>query len=283
MTSVLGRARTAGAMRMREWAFPAPPVEREVLHAEPEGGSDDRPPLLFVHGLGHGAWCWAESWLPRAAQAGWSGHALSVRAHGQSGGADRRLRIRLSEYEHDVLQVASGLPRPPVVVAHSLGTVVAARVAARYPFAAVVLLTPPGVTHGVGTLLHNLRRKPLHVVRMTAGLPVHLDEDDLFAGLDEATAANYVSRLDEEPPIVQYQLAFHTPPGQPVNGAPVLVYGAEQDTLVPAGDVERTATYYGVPIRWLPGVGHDVMLDAGNEQVLDTVLADITEALDLDG
>jgi pimeloyl-ACP methyl ester carboxylesterase len=266
-------------MRVREWAFPAPPVEREVLSVQP-ADPNDRPPLLFVHGLGHGAWCWAESWMPRAAEQGWSTYALSLRAHGRSGGRERRRRIRLSEYEHDLMQTVSTLPRPPVVVAHSLGCVVTSRVAARYPFAAIVLLTPVGVTHGVDMLAHTARRAPEHVARMTAGLPVNLRGVDLFDQLDAASAADYVGRLDDEPPLVQLQIVVRRPPALAVASPPVLVYGADRDTLVPRSGVERTARFYGEPARWLADIGHAVMLDEGNERALDVVLNDLSATLD---
>ena len=274
----MSRRRHAGAMRVREWAFPARPVERELLAIEP-AEPDDRPPLLFVHGLGHAAWCWADSWMPRAAESGWSAYAVSLRAHGGSGGRDQRHRIRLSEYEHDLLQTAVSLPRPPVVVAHSLGCVVASRVAERYPFAAIVLLTPVGVTHGLDLLAHTARRAPVHVARMTAGLPVRLRAVDLFHHLDASTAGGYVDRLDDEPPLVQLQIVARRPPAAPVGSPPVLVYGAGDDMLVPPSGVERTARFFDVSARWLPDIGHDVMLDEGNEQALDAVLSDLSVAL----
>lgn len=254
------------------------PVGREVLHAEPPEPTG-RPPLLFVHGLGHAAWCWDESWLGRAAEAGWSAHAVSLPAHGGTEARVRRRRLRLGDYEDVVAGEADRLGRPPVVIAHSLGCVVVSRLAARYPFAAIVLLTPVGVTHGVDLLAQTARRAPVHVARMTAGLPVELTRADLFHGLDESTAQRYVERLDPEPPLAQLQILVRRPPRPPRGRPPVLVYGAEHDTLVPAGGVERTARFYGVPARWLPGVGHDVMLDTGNEQVLDRVLADLVTAL----
>ena len=276
-------------MRMREWAFPAPPVRREVLHAEPVGAAPSdgqaadtaattRPPLLFVHGLGHGAWCW-EQWLPAAAGAGWSAHAVSLRAHGGSEGRSRYARIRMAEYEHDVLQAAIRLPRPPVVIAHSLGSVVATRVAARYPFAAIVLLTPVGVDHAVDLLLHAARQAPGHVARMSTLRSVRLRAVDLFAGLEPHEQSAYVQRLDPEPPIVQLQMLLRRPPAPPAGDPPVLVYGAELDTLVPASGVDRTARFLGTEARWLPDIGHDVMLDRGNSAVLDRVLGDLENAL----
>jgi hypothetical protein len=39
------------------------------------------PPILFLHGAAHGAWCWAEHFLPWFAGRGCECHALSFRGH----------------------------------------------------------------------------------------------------------------------------------------------------------------------------------------------------------
>lgn len=36
------------------------------------------PPLVFVHGSFHAAWCWAEHWLPFFSQNGYDCYALSL-------------------------------------------------------------------------------------------------------------------------------------------------------------------------------------------------------------
>jgi pimeloyl-ACP methyl ester carboxylesterase len=64
----------------------------ELVHA-PGRVDAGRPPLLFVHGLGHGAWCW-HNWLEAAAAAGHQAHALSFRGHGGSEGSVAGARLR---------------------------------------------------------------------------------------------------------------------------------------------------------------------------------------------
>ena len=109
------------------------------LHQRSPAVDDGRPPLLFVHGLGHGAWCW-EHWLGAAADAGYPAYAVSLRGHGGSPG---RLRTaRLGEYVDDVVATAESLPRPPVLVGHSLGGLVVQRALARYAARAAVLVSP---------------------------------------------------------------------------------------------------------------------------------------------
>jgi pimeloyl-ACP methyl ester carboxylesterase len=51
-----------------------------------------------------------------------------------------------------------------------------------------------------------------------------------------------------------------------------MVVGTPDDRLVPLADVERTARRYGVAPVLFPGVGHDLMLDAGQDRVLAAVL-----------
>ncbi len=43
-------------------------------------GDEGLPPLLFVPGLGHGAWAFAEHWLGHAASRGFPAYAVTPRA-----------------------------------------------------------------------------------------------------------------------------------------------------------------------------------------------------------
>lgn len=41
----------------------------------------EHPPILFLHGAAHGAWCWAEHFMPYMEQQGLECHAVSFRGH----------------------------------------------------------------------------------------------------------------------------------------------------------------------------------------------------------
>lgn len=51
-----------------------------IAQCPPAAGAGERPPLVFVHGSFHAAWCWAEHWLPFFSRAGFPCYALSLRA-----------------------------------------------------------------------------------------------------------------------------------------------------------------------------------------------------------
>lgn len=259
------------AMRPWDWSFPSPPVaHRELLSALPAEPTT-RPPLLMVHGIAHGAWCFAENWLPAAADQGWPAYAVSLRGHGGSGGGRRLRRTLTRDYVHDVMQAITELPAPPVLVGHSLGALVAQLVAERYPLRGLVLLTPAPLHSAAGSLVAVARDRPADALGAVVGRTLSMEPEVLFAGLGPEQARAYADRTGTESPLVQWELLLRRRVG-PVR-CPVLVVGTPGDRLVRPADVQRTADSYGVEPVWFPGMGHDVMLDAGWDRVLDTVLA----------
>src|SRR5271157_2888729 len=96
------------------------------------GEPSRRPTLLFVHGAFCGGWVWTEYFLPFLAERGWRCIAVSLRGHGLSAGRDRLDSFGLADYVVDAAQAAAGLDRPPVVVGHSMGGVVAQIFAQRH-------------------------------------------------------------------------------------------------------------------------------------------------------
>lgn len=113
----------------------------EVITREPLERRFETP-LLFVHRTGHAAWCWDENFLPFFAERGFSSHALSLRGHGSSDGADKLKWTRIADYVADVRQAAMQLDRPPVLIGHSLGGLVVMKCLETYEAPAAVLVAP---------------------------------------------------------------------------------------------------------------------------------------------
>lgn len=263
-------ARVTRVVRPWDWALPPVPVShREVVSAVP-ADAQGRPPLLMVHGIAHAAWCYAENWVPEAARAGFPSYAMSLRGHGGSAGGRRLRRTVMRDYVHDVLQVIATLPSPPVLIGHSMGAVVAQLVAQRYPLRGLVLLAPAPFHSAMGDLAAIARDRPADLARAVAGQTLSMEPELLFRRLDPATARAYSDRTGVESPLVQWELLV--PRRRERIDCPVLVVGTPDDRLVRPADVQRTADDLGVEPVWFPGMGHDVMLDGGWEDVLQVVL-----------
>jgi pimeloyl-ACP methyl ester carboxylesterase len=270
------RRASSKVLRNWDWAWPSAPVKhREVLSALPPSWADlpratRKPPLLFIHGLAHGAWCFAENWLPAAAAAGYPAYALSLRGHGASDGASELTTTSTRDYVADVMQVLTTLPEPPVLVGHSMGSIIAQLVAERYPSRGLVLLAPPALSGSTGLLLNLAKREPGDVMAALAGLTLPMRPSSLFHGLDEATARGYCRRMTREAPIAQYELLLPRRIG-PVR-TPVLVVGARNDALVTSTAIDEVASAYCTTPLWLSEIGHDLMLDTGHDRALKAIL-----------
>jgi pimeloyl-ACP methyl ester carboxylesterase len=241
----------------------------EVLERQP-AADDGRPPLLFVHGLGHGAWCW-QHWQAAAAEAGYPTYAVSLRGHGSSSGRLRTALLR--HYVDDVVATAQSLPRPAVLVGHSMGGLVVQRALARYAARAAVLVAPVPAHPAVASLAAIARRHPGDALRIVAGGSLPLRADYLFHELPEPEAQDHADRCGGESAVVQYQLLMHRPARPPLGSPPVLVLATPDDRLVPIRGVRSTAVRYGADVVEFPGMGHDLMLDARWREPLDAMLS----------
>lgn len=270
-----GRPHRRSTIVMRPWDWAVPPrcVDLEIISAVPAGWDEAppgqrKPPLLFIHGMESGAWAFAERWMAGALRRGYPAYALSLRGHGNSGGHDRRQITLFREYIADILQAIITLPEPPVLVGHSMGALLAQEVASRYPARGLVLVAPAPAYGVVGNALAQLRHHPVGALRSLlagSGSP-----EMMFATLDPDRARAYADRMAGVAPITVVQLLQSRTVG-PVF-CPVAVVGAKEDALIRPQDIKHTAAMYGVRPIWLPGAGHEVMLDAGAGVSLDIIL-----------
>ncbi len=255
-------------LRSREWAFPPPPVPREVVHAAPEVG-EGKPPVLFVPGFGHGAWAFAEHWLEHTAARGFPAYAMSLRGQGRSGAAPPKTGLRA--YVHDVVQVAASLPRQAVLVGHGAAGLVVARALARYPARAGVLVSP--VLGGWRMAANVAFRNPGTTLPALFGAALRPRRGQLFSReLPSSVARGYTARLGRASRRAQWQLLVAGTPELPVGEPPVLIVGSPDDKLIPQAVLNRAAGWYGGAPLLFPGMGHDLMLDARWTEPIDAIL-----------
>ena len=260
--------------------------ELEVIARECEGGSG-YPPLLFVHGSCHGAWCWDEHFLGFFADHGYDSYALSLRGHGKSGGGERLRWTSVADYVADVERVAAGLPRPPVVIGHSLGGFVVQKYLERHEAPGAVLVAPAP--------RRGMRRA---AVRMSLRAPwlslklfLTLEPLTMFSTPELCRSLLFSPATSEE--IVQRCAAqvgresfrswlemLGTPPDiARIRGAPMLVLAAARDALIPEPALRRTAEAYEADLTMLPDMGHDLMLDDGWRGAAEAMLEWLPGAL----
>lgn len=243
--------------------------------------TDEHPdPLLFVHGAWHAAWCWDEHFLDFFAARGYRAVALSLRGHGGSPGRNRLRWTRIRDYVDDVAEVAAQLPTRPVLVAHSMGGFTAQHYLQRHRAPAAILVTPIQPAGVLRLTTSIARRHPRDFAKCNTELRLEplvrtpaLARDLFFsATMPAAQVDSYQRRLqDESYRAFLDMLALDLVRTKRVDSVPMLVLGAELDTIVTEREIHRTATAYGAEAKMFPGMAHDLMLEAGWQGVAETI------------
>jgi pimeloyl-ACP methyl ester carboxylesterase len=252
----------------------------ELVEAEPEG-SRTGAPILFIHGAFAGAWMWREKFMPYFARRGRASLAVSVRGHGRSAGAESLRQARLADYLDDVRRAFEHLPEPPVVIAHSLGGLLAQMLVGRESMRALALL---GSLPPEGLMLESPRLSLTdpHIwleafvgSAAHAQLPIALAAHQvLFSeGLPRQEVARYSAKMRPESPrvLADAHLPFPVSPAF-LFGIPTIVVRGTNDRLVLHVSSLRTALYHGAEHHSAEGQGHFLQLDIGAETVARDVL-----------
>jgi pimeloyl-ACP methyl ester carboxylesterase len=252
----------------------------EILTCRPQRASA-WPPLLFIHGAYTAAWCWEQYFLPYFAQQGFDVHALSLRGHGGSHASQPLDLCSLDDYAADALSAAAGLARPPVLIGHSMGAVIAQRIAQRCAAPAMVLLAPVpprGLAESVFSLA--LRDPPLFLAltMLQAGGALPSRElkrvrDYLFShSVTEAEALTYLFRMQRESQRALTDLAW--PQHAWIRGSvgrPVLVLGASDDAFFSASMTAEAAALHGVGAHLFAHTAHFMMLEPAWRDVAEHI------------
>ena len=259
-----------------------------IVSRPAKSGGADRPPVLFVHGSWHGAWCWEAHFLDRFAAAGFEVHALDLRGHGASPAVKPMRWNRIADYADDVLGAVERLQRKPVVIGHSMGGFVVQHCLAKTDklVGAGLLATVPH--RGVfGATLRVARHQPLDFLRANLTLSLYplVDraksaqrlflEDDVA----EAEVEAFAARLTDESYLAFLDMLALDLPGRSKSDAPVLVVGAEKDTIFPPASQHATARRYGARCAIVAGAPHDLMLASQWREAADLFIGWIGEEL----
>jgi len=247
-----------------------------------EAASNRHPtPLLFVHGMFHGAWCWDVHFLEYFARHGYDAFAVNLRGHGKSGGRDRLRWARVADFVDDVAVATRQLPRPAVVIGHSLGGFVVQKYLEQHDAPGAVLLSSPPPSGMLRTALRIARRRPFEFARcnLTFSLapviatPQLAREAFYSADFPDGELRAYWKRMQDESYMAFLDmLALDLPKPEKVK-APLLVLGAARDNMLDAREIEATARAYHTQAQIVPDVAHNSMLELQWERVAERIVA----------
>lgn len=220
--------------------------------------SPHAPPIVFVHGGGHGSWMWDE-YLAYFAATGrdcysfsWFGHRGS-RALPASQYVSRSMVDTVAELEI----VAAHVGQAPVLITHSMGAIIAQKYAEKYPVPAQVHLAP-AVCAEVGLDVEF----EIDLSQPVARPPFEESWRLFLGGCSEQDARRYNALFTRESPtaLKEAKTAAISVDRTRISG-PSLMIAAEHDLVVPAEAVRRSAAYFGSDYLFVPGRSHNLVLE----------------------
>ncbi|HMC57200.1 MAG TPA: alpha/beta fold hydrolase [Gemmatimonadaceae bacterium] len=238
-----------------------------------------KPPVLLIHGMFGGAWYW-DGYQELLARRGFESHAINLRGHHGSRPVRDIGKVSLRDYVHDALDVARSLGNP-LVIGHSMGGLIAQKVAEAGACRAMVLLAsaPPRWIPPVSWLL--LRKQVKYVKALLLFRPVLPDRGDADALMFNRTPVNerdrFFSRLIPESGKAAFELSFGVLGVKASRvSCPVLVVGGTADHFVVPRVARALAKKYDAPLRTYVNFAHHIMCEPG----WDGPATDIAEWLD---
>lgn len=250
--------------------------------------SPARPTIVLIHGM----WCqpsvWRH-WHHLLDAAGY--HCLAIRLPGHRPDPDRRTlnllgKTRLHDYVATARAVIETLPRPPIVIGHSLGGLIAQKLATEVPLAAAVLLNSaaPGAVFPLRPVavpgiyrhfLHpNLRRQPFRLS----------DAEARYLVLNKMPANRQQPVLDGlvyESGRVVYEVAFGplnlmktNTVDKEVISCPMLSIAGQEDRIVPVSVSRNMAKWYDSRLEYweYPEHAHWLLGEPGWDSVANRTL-----------
>lgn len=235
--------------------------------AQPAAGTS---PLLFVHGGYSNARCWEVHFTPFFQRHGRDCYALDLSGHGASSGREQLNTFTLGDYADDLAWAVDQLPRPPVLITHSMGCLVAQRYLERGGARGVAFLAPVPATGTLGTASRLAVSHPdffSELPRAVAGKAtrhtLEVMADVYFSPhLDRAEVPRYLPLLEPESERAVAEmitLPVRFPGRRPK--IPALVMGGSDDAVFPPSLLYFTSAAWLARTEIISGAGHMLMLD----------------------
>jgi pimeloyl-ACP methyl ester carboxylesterase len=227
-----------------------------------------KPPVLLIHGMFGGAWYW-ENYQSLLAGRGYESHAVNLRGHHGSRPVPDVGKITIGEYVADALEVARTLGNP-IVIGHSMGGLIAQKVAESGVGRAVVLIAsaPPRWIPVASWLLIKKQLKFLRGLLLFEPLvPDRRDADVLmFNRTPLPDRDKFFQRLVPESGRAGFQLSVGAIPVHASRvTAPMLVLTGLDDQFVVPRVARSLARKYSAKLCWYETFAHHIMTEPGWE------------------
>ncbi len=250
----------------------------EVLENNPKNITG-KYPILFLHGMWHGAWVWKKYFLPRFEKLGYKAYAMSLSNHANSPRKKAFNLLRINDYVDDLKQTINSLDSKPILVGHSMGGFIVQKYLEnnKVPGAVLMASVPPfGIwsptidvlkKFPIDFIIANVTLNLKHIVNSTNRYKHILCSDNA----DISDVKKYVSKVNTESYMAYLDMLGFNLVKSKLIETPLLILGGEKDRAIPLKVLKLTAKKYGVTPVIFNNMGHNMMLTPDYKKVADEI------------
>lgn len=244
----------------------------------------ESPPLLFIHGAWHGAWCW-ENFLNYFPQKGFDCFAPSLCGHGKSGN-NKSLKItRIDDYVENVFNVVNSIyneyGKKPVIIGHSMGGLITQKYLETDHDIPKAILLAPVPRHGVWqSTLRMAGRLPIPFLKANltwslwplVGTKKRMQNAFFSENIPDNKLNKYFLLMQDESFLGFLDMLIFRLPSPKKVKTPMIVLGAKNDTIFSVKEIQSTAKAYGTEAFIFKNMAHDMMLEENWKAVADYII-----------
>ncbi len=236
------------------------------------GSKANKPTLLLLHGMGLGAWIWERD-QAIFAEAGYTSWAIDLPGHGKYADEDPSF----SDVVDRVRLVVDAIEGRVVIVGHSVGGLVAQRLASEIELDAIVMLcpTPPKEVIIIPTK-YSVKAAMGALPALAMGRRINFSNSNYegagLSSLPPGDGPQVLGKIMSWPNKLSRELAFRRPSVQPAN-IPVLSCFGGLDTIIPLKSSRMIGEYHNCAITWrFDDVGHFPPLEPAGARIAEAVV-----------
>jgi pimeloyl-ACP methyl ester carboxylesterase len=245
------------------------------------------PPIIFVHGSWHGAWCWEDNFLSYFSKLGFACYAVNLRGHGASLGTRDVRFCRIRHFVEDLAEAVAVIGPKPILVGHSLGGFVVQKYLEHAQADLGVLLASIPPNGAFRMLKRIIASQPMDLLRanLTFSLrPLFSTPEKVKTNLFSASTPDEIvhkcaARLQDDVIVGFLDYLFLDLVKTSKITTKILTFGASDDHMIDKIDVEATGRAYGRTPVLIPDLGHDLMLDRNWETAAAAIALDLDRHL----
>jgi len=240
--------------------------------------SNQKETILFVHGAWHGKWCWDKYFREEFTNRGYTVVTFDLPGHITSGKIKGINKFSIKDYVNALSVEVSKLDKAPIIVAHSMGGLILQKYLEKGECKKAIFLAsvpPYGV---INTTLKFARKSYFYPSLFGLNLYGLVNSDEkckeaFFSdSLPQEDIAEHSAKMCSESFRAFLDMLLPWVKVTEKSKIPILVIGAENDTIFSIKDNEKTAKQYDAELVIIEDIAHDMMLDTNHEKVSTKIL-----------